>query len=152
MLYDNDPAANSDAAIVRDWLADALADPKNQAKKRTAAALAAECGVTVQATTGWKKTGRMRKKHLAIAIAFFGSAPDFTSRRAGLPRELSASVVPIQTTAAEPLPAWPFYSVPKERFDRLPVDKKAQIESIIRLFVNDFEQQPHSDASGTAAA
>lgn len=69
-----------DTDVVRDWLKLALAG--DDAKGRRAA-LAHHCGVRPQAVSGWLRTGRITKKNLELAAAFFGHGPSFT--KAGHP-------------------------------------------------------------------
>lgn len=73
MLYKTD----SDTEVVRAWLTTALSG--NDAKGRRAA-LAVHCRVSSQAVSGWLRTGRITKKNLELATAFFGHGPSFTSK------------------------------------------------------------------------
>lgn len=68
--------SESDTEVVRTWLANALG--AKDAKGRRAA-LAKRCGVSSQAVSGWLKTGRITKKNLELATAFFGHGPTFTT-------------------------------------------------------------------------
>lgn len=79
-----------DAAIVRAWLETALRDGEPLGKKRTG--LAAACGVSSQAVTGWQKTGRITKTNLEKAIAYFGHGPRFTDENS------PAATLPIGAT------------------------------------------------------
>jgi hypothetical protein len=65
----------SDTETVRQWLVEALELGRKTGKD--AASLAIKCGVTAQAVSGWKRTGRITKRNLEIAIAYFGHGPSF---------------------------------------------------------------------------
>ena len=43
----------------------------------TGAALASECGVTPQAVSGWRKTGRLGKRHLPTIIRLTGKSAEY---------------------------------------------------------------------------
>jgi hypothetical protein len=60
---------------VKRWLGAALGPPGANAGQRKA--LAAHCGVTTQAVSGWLRTGRIGKDKLELAAAFLGSKPNF---------------------------------------------------------------------------
>lgn len=67
-----------DREIVRRWLSLAL-DTDDAAAHGKRTALAAYCGVTPQAVSGWLRTGRIGKRNLERAAHFLGGGPSFTN-------------------------------------------------------------------------
>jgi hypothetical protein len=114
-MLDADPG---DAETVRQWLRAALANADAGRK----AALAAHCGVTPQAVSGWLKTGRVRKLNLARAAQFFGHGPTF----GGAARPPMAGE-PAPVYAAQAVP-WPFSRINHARIARLPPLDLATLE------------------------
>jgi hypothetical protein len=114
----------SDTETVRDWLLVALTVAEAQGK--TAADLAEWCGVSPQAVSGWKKTGRISKGNLERAALFFGSGPSFTRGTAYEVRE------PV-------LHGWPFPDIDIERFQQLSFNQKIEIQGLVRERIERFE-------------
>ncbi len=103
------------------WLANAIAAGK--ASGKTAAALAAHCGVTPQAVNGWLTTGRIRKRHLAHAALFFGHAPTFPAGR-----EIVAEPDALYSVAH-----WPFDALDFAKIVALPRDDRLRLEGAFLL-------------------
>jgi hypothetical protein len=95
---------------------------------KTAAELAAWCGVSPQAVSGWKKTGRISKSNLERAALFFGSGPSFTRGTMYEARE------PV-------LHGWPFPDIDIERFQRLSFNQKIEIQGLVRDRIERFEAE-----------
>jgi hypothetical protein len=87
--------------------------------------LARHCGVSPQAVSGWKRTGRISKSNLEKAVEYFGSAPSFTT--AMIAREPEAAA------------QWPFKRVSHARFARLPAGEKHRIERQVEFMVEEWE-------------
>lgn len=66
----------SDAEIIKSWMTEALDEGKQSGK--SASDLAKLCGVSPQAVSGWKRTGRMTKANVEIAKRYFGYGPAFS--------------------------------------------------------------------------
>jgi hypothetical protein len=127
----------SDTDIVREWLLVALTVAESQGK--TASELAAWCGVSPQAVSGWKKTGRISKGHLERAALFFGSGPSFTR---GTPYAARESV----------LTGWPFPDIDRDRFDGLSFNQKIEIQGLVRDRIERFEGDAPSASPAPRAA
>lgn len=124
MLY-----KRSDAATVRTWLSRAFELGAKDGK--SPAELARLCGVSPQAVSGWKRTGRITKSNLEKAVEYFGYGPSFTHGNALVARE------PEPGSAG----AWPFKKVPYERFARLPSAERQRIERQVAFMVSECEAQ-----------
>lgn len=81
-----DKRRDSDAALVRRWLADAIGTDRGVKKE-----LAALCGVQPQAVSGWLRTGRITKTNLQRLAAHFGHAPAFDAARPPAPEPAAVS-------------------------------------------------------------
>lgn len=90
----------SDTEIVRAWLADALTGADATGRR---AELARLCDVRPQAVSGWLKTGRITKKNLELATAFFGHGPSFTTK-ALTAREQAARYFAVAKGTSPPVP------------------------------------------------
>ena len=106
----------SDTEVVKAWITSALELGKKRGQ--TAAGLAVACSVTAQAVNGWKTTGRISKKHLAVAASFFGHGPSFTSSAHGV----------AEPSASYGAAAWPFKRISAERFNGLGAAQRDRVE------------------------
>jgi hypothetical protein len=118
MLY-----KGSDADTVRAWLSHVF--ELGAERGHTLVELARHCGVSPQAVSGWKRTGRISKSNLEKAVEYFGSAPSFTT--AMIAREPEAAA------------QWPFKRVSHARFARLPAGEKHRIERQVEFMVEEWE-------------
>lgn len=103
-----------DTDVVRDWLVAAVTKPGKKP-----ADLARHCEVSPQAVNGWLRTGRITKKNLEKATAFFGHGPSFTGS------------VPL---LREPISSygWPFKSIELSEVTALPAKRLLRLENLIR--------------------
>lgn len=105
--------SKSSTDTVRAWLHAAVGDDKG-----VKARLAARCGVTPQAVSGWLKSGRITKRNLEIAADFFGHGPRFSNH----------------VTLRQPAPrysasGWPFARLSLDAINQLPQDDLLRLES-----------------------
>lgn len=127
MLYNNDMPSPKDAEIIRNWLTPLLDTTRGGTQNK---ALAEHCGVTPQAVSGWKTTGRISKSNLQKAVGFFRSAPMFEGGSA--------------LTAQETFPTWPFPDIPASRWHRLSANQRIEIQGIVRERIERFESSAGS--------
>jgi len=118
MLY-----KGSDADTVRAWLNHVF--ELGAERGHTLVDLARYCGVSPQAVSGWKRTGRISKSNLEKAVEYFGSAPSFTTAVIAREPEVAAQ--------------WPFKRVSYARYARLPAGEKQRIERQVEFMVEECE-------------
>lgn len=91
------------------------------------AKLADYCGASPQAVSGWLKTGRIKKSHLAKAEQFFGAKADFIGPADNHVRERDDDgyrVTPVR---------WPFPSVSLDALLALPPQDLLRLEGALLL-------------------
>lgn len=123
---------NSDTDTIKEWLSAALKAAEQRGL--TPADLARHCEVTPQAVNGWKKTGRIRKSHLAKAAEFFGHGPSFS----GSPPQVRQMVHD-----------WPFRLFTRRQFESLPSSERDQIERHALFIITDWERTRLEGKQGT---
>ncbi len=97
-----------------------------------AAALARACGVSKQAITGWRRTGRIAKPHLQVIAEMANVSLEW----------LLDGNPPASETVTQfrpPRPTWPFKSVSWERYFALSADDKADLDRRISAIVTGYE-------------
>lgn len=94
--------------------------------------IASECGITKQAITGWKRTGRVAKPHLIVL-----------ARLTGFPLEWwldgKDPAAPNVARLAPQRPTWPFRSVAWEQYQALDRDDKADLDRRIGRIVASYD-------------
>lgn len=95
-------------------------------------ALADACGVSPQAVTGWKRTGRIAKKHLAVIADMSGVTVEWL---------LSPDPPSHETVVAmrAPKPRWPFQRVTWDRHLALSRDDRADLDARLDRIVAGYE-------------
>ena len=91
-----------DADVVRAWIERAIHVITTRGTQLTD--IAAHCGVSPQAITGWRKTGRITKKNMAILADLAKIEPPFTVRY-----PTDSEVTP--HIARETPTGWPFRAI-----------------------------------------
>lgn len=125
-----------DTEVVRRWLETAL--EAGAKRGLTKGGLAAHCGVTVQAVTGWGKTGRITKRNLTLASQYLGNSPSFVSNA------ISA--------AEPPARAWPFATLSAADYMRMPIGERGKVEDYARFVFEQWSQSGHARNKGKASA
>lgn len=111
-----------DTDVVKEWLAVAI--ERGRAEGKTPAGLAAHCGVTQQAVTGWLATGRITKLNLTKASQYFGHSPVFVVA-GDEPHFLVRERTPAYGRA------WPFPLVPPHRLAALDAATLRRLEALL---------------------
>lgn len=107
--------------------------------------LAAACGVSKRALTGWKRTGRVAKQHLQVIADMSGVT---------VPWLISADPPTQEAVVAlrAPKPRWPFRSVTWERYLALSRadkdDLDARLERIVSAYEATDSQTPRKSPAG----
>ena len=127
----------SDTDIVKAWLEEAF--EAGAGRGLTPLKLAEKCGVTPQAVNGWRKTGRITKKNLSLAAAYFGHGPSFDGNR--------GAITALQSYHG-PGAGWPFTKVSAEELAALKPRQIQRLDNMLRERLDDWAEQGATIPSG----
>lgn len=119
------------------------------------ATLAAACGVTAQAVNGWRKNGRVAKKHIPrIAVEtgkpleyFLGSEPGSVTASHGLTLSLEEALM--ITSLRDALPNWRRYVVSLARLDKS--KQQSLLDTFSEAVPDAYVREKFGDAPHVAA-